>query len=153
MSTLVLRPIKRTLTLYPKGRPGRDGTDGAGAGSGDLTVTKTADGDVGGHRIVRQTGADTVGYVDVTDAAQVTSALGMTENAADDGDVLTVRIEGEIEEQSWNWTPLQPIFLAANGTMTQTPPTTPAAAFVLTVGYALTANKMRVHLGIPILLI
>jgi hypothetical protein len=148
--TLVLRPIRRTLVLYPKGRPGKDGANGSG---GDTTIAKKADGSISGHRIVRQTGVDTVGYVDVTDATQVTSALGMSENGASDGGDVTVRIEGEITEASWSWTPLLPIYLAANGMMTQTPPTSPGSAFVLSVGYALSSDTMRVHLGIPILLI
>jgi hypothetical protein len=34
--TLVLRPIQRTLVLYPKGRPGEKGEPGDGGSGGDL---------------------------------------------------------------------------------------------------------------------
>jgi hypothetical protein len=148
---VTVRTTERIVRVSPIGQRGPKGD--TGSGGGDSTIIKQADGAISGHRIVRQTGVNGISYVDVTDASQVTSALGMTENAASDGGDVTVRIEGEVTEGSWSWTPLQPIYLSANGMMTQTPPTSPGAAFVLSVGYALSSDTMRVHLGIPILLI
>lgn len=124
-----------------------------GAGGSDPTITpKLASGSISGHRVVRGIDAAEVGYTDVTDPSQVFSTLGISLNGANAGDVVNVKTQGEVTEPSWAWTPLMPIFLAANGMMTQTAPAQPAAAFVLCVGYALSATVMRVQIGIPILL-
>jgi hypothetical protein len=125
-----------------------------GAGGSDPTITpKLASGTIVGHRVVRCVDAAEVAYTDVTDPNQVFSTLGISLNSAAPAAVVNVKTEGEVTEPSWNWTPLLPIFLAANGFMTQTAPVSPAAAFVLCVGYALSATTMRVQIGIPIVLI
>lgn len=124
-----------------------------GAGGTDPTITpKLASGTIVGHRVVRCIDAAEVAYTDVTDANQVFSALGISLNSSAPGDVVNVKTEGEVTEPSWTWTPLMPIFLTANGMMSQTAPTQPTAAFVLSVGYALSATTMRVQIGIPIVL-
>jgi hypothetical protein len=119
----------------------------------DPTITpKLASGTIVGHRVVRCIDAAEVAYTDVTDANQVFSTLGISLNSSAPGDVVNVKTEGEVTEPSWTWTPLMPIFLTANGMMSQTAPTQPTAAFVLSVGYALSATTMRVQIGIPIVL-
>lgn len=123
--------------LGEKGDKGDDGAAGA-----TLAVTKIADGTLSGHRIVRNVDATRVGYVDASDATNGDDVLGLTTQAASDGDPIEVLVEGELTEPGWSWTPLELIYVTGLGLLTQTPPDD--MAFMLPVGYAISATAMRV---------
>jgi hypothetical protein len=125
-----------------------------GVGGSDPTITpKLASGTIVGHRVVRCVDAAEVAYTDVTDPNQVFSdardlaQLGRSRGRRQRqdgrrGHGAELELDAVVAD-----------FLAANGFMTQTAPVSPAAAFVLCVGYALSATTMRVQIGIPIVLI
>lgn len=128
--------------------PGPVGPPGAGGGG---TVSKLASGAVGGRRIVRNVDATHVAHASALTLAHVDDVLGLSLGAAADGDSLDVMYEGDVTEPAWNWTPLETIYLGTNGALTQTVPDSPAV-FSLPVGYATSANSMRVRIGTPIVI-
>jgi len=103
----------------------------------DGTVIRRAAGPLGGHRVVRSAGVDLVEYASAANPEHGDDTLGITTGAAGDGLEVVVRTRGPIRFDGWNWTPLEPLYLALDGAMTQTPPE-PAngAAFVQVVGHA-----------------
>jgi len=52
------------------------------------------------------------------------------------GQSATVLAYGLLTESSWAWTPNVPLFLGADGLLTQTPPVAPGALFLAQVGTA-----------------
>lgn len=127
---------------------------GDAEGSNNATVIsriKTASEILSGHRIVREVDITSVGYLDASVATDADTALGMTDGAAALGAPVNIIIEGDITEPSWNWTPLQPLYVTGMGLLTQTVPTAPDA-FILEVGYATSATTARIHIGIPVIL-
>jgi hypothetical protein len=131
------------LELRAGGAPGRDADGNA------IVATKTADGALGGHRIVRATGAATVGYVDTTDATNGDDVVGMTLQAADDGAPVTILTEGDHVEGGWSWTPLEAIYVTGLGMLTQTAPDSPDV-FSLCVGFATSPTSIRLRIGVPV---
>jgi len=113
-------------------------------------LTKVADGALSGHRIIRATGPDTAGYASADDEAHADDVLGMTTGAAASGASVTYVAEGEVIEPSWAWTPLEPLYLAADGLMTQVSPSSTDAAFSLVVGFATGPTSARIRIETPI---
>lgn len=110
--------------------------------------TGTAAVDLGGHRIVVSIGSQ-IDYADNTNPTHASIVTGITTQAVLAGNPVEVTISGEVSEGSWNWTLNQPIFLTANGLMTQTAPPT---GFLLQVGYPTSATSMVVDIKMPIVL-
>jgi len=104
--------------------------------------------DLGGHRIVVAIGSQ-IAYADNTIASHSSIVTGITTQAALSGGTLNVTISGEVIEGSWNWTLDKPIFLTANGLMTQTAPST---GFLLQVGYPTSTTSMVVDIKTAIVL-
>lgn len=103
---------------------------------------------LGGHRVVR---ADRPGAVALADASVLDHAgrlVGLTLAAAEAGRPINVRAGGPVEEPSWRLTP-GPVFLGAEGALTQVAPT---QGFICQVGTALTPTRMLVALGEPYIL-
>ena len=114
-----------------------------------LSVVRQASGAIGGHRVVITTSTNTVTYADKSEPTHVGRVLGVTTNAADDGDDLLVVREGRVEHNGWSWTAFLPVYLSTNGTLTQTPPST---GFSQIVGFAETPTSLFVSLREPIIL-
>lgn len=104
--------------------------------------------DLGGHRIVVAIGSQ-IAYADNTIAAHSSIVTGISTQAVLSGATLNVTISGEVSEGSWNWSLDKPIFLTANGLMTQTAPNT---GFLLQVGYPTTITSMIVDIKTAIVL-
>lgn len=129
-----------------------------GAGGGAVTIItppSTGGGDtltglsavaLGGHRIVNGPLGD-LSYAGPSGPLGL--VLGMTTGAASAGDPVTVQTAGDIDEPSWNWTP-GPVFLDANGTMTQT---APESGFLQQIGVASAPTKILIRIGPAIKLI
>lgn len=127
-------PAKTPLQVVVGGRRGPAGE--AGSGSTE-EVTKIAGVNLSGQRVVTTQSDGTVVYASNTDVSVASKPLWLTLNAALAGSAVTVLSSGELTEPGWAWTPGVPIFLGANGTLTQTPPTVGGgAAFVQQVGSA-----------------
>lgn len=96
----------------------------AGASGLDATRVLRADTNLSGHRVVKPLPSGDVAYADHTELGDATSPLWLTLGAAVAGDLVEVRLFGEVEEPSWSWTPGLPVFLGTVGLLTQTPPST-----------------------------
>lgn len=132
----------------PPGERGEDGQQGAAGPSGGGTLSAIAGAAVGGHRMVRLTTSGAV-YADRTVAEDQHRVMGLTLNAAAQGDELDVLRFGEVVEPSWNWALDLPVYLGTNGLLTQTSPTT---GFSLIVGFPVTATKLFLSIREPITL-
>lgn len=114
--------------------PGPQGPAGAPGGT---SVPMTASATVGGHRIVRSTGAGLVAHATNVTEAHGDDVVGMTLGAATAGTAVAVQRSGSVSFNGWSWTPLEPVFLGVDGLLTQTPPVAEAgAAFALCIGHA-----------------
>ena len=82
---------------------------------------------------------------DVDDAYRV---LGITLTAVSEGDSVTVRTAGRIDGPGeFAFSPAAPVFCGEGGLPTQT---SPAGAFLLIVGYAVSTTAFLVRLQVPI---
>ncbi len=76
-----------------------------------------------GHRAVIPDVDGTLIYADQQDSTQVNLPVYLTFSSWAQGEVATVVGIGPVEEASWDWTPLLPIYLGSNGLLTQVAPT------------------------------
>lgn len=128
--------------------PGAQGPRGEPGGNAESRTASTA---LGGHRVVRSTGAGAVGYADSTNAAHGDDTVGITLGAANLGDPIQVQRTGSVVEPSWNWTPLAPVFYGAAGVLTQIPPSLENGdAFIQIIGHAESATTLFVAIESPI---
>lgn len=135
------------------GEQGPAGPAGPAGPSGASTIAAVASVALGGHRIVLFNASEELIYADNTTSAHAHRVLGMTTGAASQGQSASVIRQGDLTEPTWNWTPDNPVFLGANGQVTQTPPTAPVAAFSLVVGFPVSATRMYVSIRDPITLL
>jgi hypothetical protein len=118
----------------------------AARAAANLQSTGTAATALGGHRAVRLA-ADGVRYADKDSSAA--ACVGITTGAVSLGAEVTFVTAGNMEEGSWTWS-LGPVYLGADGLLTQTPP---SSGVVLQVAYALSATVLNVAIRQPIQLI
>lgn len=130
-----------------QGPPGQQGAQGVSAGA----IQRTAPFAMSGHRIVAEVGGQLV-YASAATPAHAGQILGMTMNAADPGAFVEIRQDGDVTEPSWSFTPDRPVYLGANGQLTQTPPTAPDFAFLQVIGFATAANRIFLNPTPPIYL-
>lgn len=144
--TVVIKdPVTSVIEVITQGPQGVPGS------IGDLTITKTAGETLSGHRIVVQSFADgKLYYADNTNLDHVHSVLGITTGAANAGADCQVRTYGSITEPTWSWTDNRPVFLSANGHLTQSKPTT---GFLLRIGFPRSATTLFVDIEEPVKLI
>jgi hypothetical protein len=115
-------------------------------GDGDAR-TVTAAANLSGHRAVKLSAPGAV-YADSHTVADAGRTIGITTGAAANGTSVTVQTAGPLTESSWSWTPAAPIYVGANGALTQTVPAVGnGARFSQRVGYAVTPTEMFVDLG------
>lgn len=131
------------LVVAKQGDKGPQGIEGpAGAGA---EITVVADQVLSGHRIVGYSLTGELVNASNQDLNFFSSVLGLTLNAALVGENVTVAINREVVHAGWSWTMGLPIFLATNGTMTQTPPDAPAL-FSMQVGFPTSPTSMWVEI-------
>jgi hypothetical protein len=147
-SVLVSNAAQRVLATGGQqgvqGVPGPQGTPGAAGGTYE---TRTASETLGGHRIVRSTGADTVGYASSDNPDHGDDTQGMTLGAATSGATVNVQRVGSVTHSGWAWTPGEPVFLGTSGLPTQTPP---SDGFVQVIGHAEAADTLFLSIEPPI---
>lgn len=88
-------------------------------------------------------------YADSSDATDRNKVLGITTQAADAGDQISIQTAGEFEDGVWSWTVGTPIFFNSSGALTQTPP---SSGFLQAVANPITATKVWIQLQPSILL-
>lgn len=104
--------------------------------TGTLDVTITAMEAVGAYRAV---GYD--GFYTQPDADSLAAYAGVTRMATIPGDPINVVRSGLITEGAWTWIPNAPIFIAADGVITQTQPL--AGNPVRRIGWAISATQLN----------
>lgn len=135
-----------------EGPQGPPGPPGSGGGAADVT-TLPARGTINGHRIVRIVKSGAVDSVEHADASTLLDShvvLGLSLNAAADGDPVSVQTAGVVEEPSWNWTPGAILYCGADGALTQT--YDPAWAWVVIVGAAFGPTSILVRIRTAVVL-
>lgn len=100
---------------------------------------------LGGNRAVTFNSVGQLTYPDI--ASPNSFVVGITTSSALAGELATVQIAGTQQEPSWNWTPGIPVFVAASGVLTQTPP---IGGQVLAVGYSTSPTKIHIDKQPPI---
>jgi len=118
-------PIEVAFMGMP-GLPGRDGMDGA---TGAATIHRTAGEALGGHRVVA---VNAIGQAVYASSNSTLIPIGITLGAASAGADVAIQIAGEMKEPSWSWDVASPIFLGADGVLTQSPP---GLGMLVFVGY------------------
>lgn len=122
-------------------------------GGGTTLLTHPAAMDLGGHRIVVLDSDGRAIYADNATIEHASILLGLTTGAASSGSDATIQPFGEIVEPSWSWALNEPVFLGANGLLTQVVPEPgDSAAFQVIVGFPLSATSLFIRIDEPILL-
>ncbi|TXN33884.1 hypothetical protein [Methylobacterium sp. WL19] len=116
--------------------------------AGQTSLTFGAGQPIGGHKAVRVVNGGQFMVASSDDASQIGTVIGVSSNAADQGDDLRVVSLGEITELSWGFVP-GPVFLGVGGSLVQTPP---SIGFIQQMGVALSTTKLLVALSAPIAL-
>lgn len=109
------------------------------------TVQRTAGENLSALRVVYELGGE-VFYIDYLDTAHIELIRGVTVTSASAGGQVSVRMYGDIEDDSWSWD-IGVIWLGANGVLTQTPPTT---GFDVRVGSAVSPTRVILSISEPI---
>lgn len=88
-------------------------------------------------------------YADSSLPEHAFKVVGLLPAAVVAGATVQVLTDGSISDSSWNWNPERPIFLGANGQLTQTAPET---GFLLQVATAATSTQIDFEIQEAILL-
>lgn len=137
--------------IVTTGQQGPRGVQGVPGPAGGVSELRTASEGLGGHRIVRSTGAGTVGYASNANPLHGDDTIGMSANAAVAGQDVAVITAGALTFNGWAWTPGKPVYLAADGLLTQTADMD-TAAFVQVIGHASDAQTVFVAIEPPVYL-
>lgn len=117
------------------------------SGAASNTISATAGTNLSGHRVVALY-ADKAYYATSVNTVYAHSVAGVTTGAAEEGETATIRIQGEMTESSWSWTPGAPLFLGIDGAISESSTT---GIYTLRVGHAVTATKVFIHIHQPII--
>ncbi|MCM6777931.1 hypothetical protein NDR87_31465 [Nocardia sp. CDC159] len=134
-------PDSGAVAVPVPGPPGPPGPPGSGAGT--VIVTGTAGAALSGHRAVVQLPDGTYVYASCDDPTHMALPIGITAAAAMMGDQVQIVMFGQMTESSWAWTP-GPVFLGIGGSLTQSAPTGPTAAFLTQLAAATAADTVFV---------
>lgn len=126
----------------PQGPPGPAGPAGPPGGTaGQIRLAGVAGTALSGHRAVTRASNGDVVYASNTEATHLHAPLWVTVGAAAIGAPIEVIAYGVMEESTWSWVP-GPLYLGANGVITQIPPIAPGALFLAQIGVALTPTMI-----------
>lgn len=124
---------------------GRQGPPGPAGPTGVSEQVFTADGAVSALRVV-VLDAGGLNYAQ-PDAADVFRLVGISKTSGASGSDITVVTGGSMYEATWNWDTTKPIYLAADGVLTQTPP---PSGWHVEVGHPYSATRIIVDIKDPI---
>lgn len=133
--------------LATGGQQGVQGVQGLPGPAGGVSELRVASEDLGGHRIVRSTGAGTAGYASSDNALHGDDTLGMTLGAVVSGGTVSVLRVGPVTHAGWAWAAGEPVFLGTNGVPTQT---TPVVGFSQIIGHAEDATTLFLSIEQPV---
>jgi len=116
---------------------------GIGGSVNELKATRVAAVTLSGHRVVTPQSDGQLIYASNDNPAHLAAPLWVTLGAASPGAQVDVMLFGNIIEPTWSWAP-GPVYLGANGVLTQTPPAAPGAVFLAQVGAATSPTSLFV---------
>jgi hypothetical protein len=117
---------------------------GAQGGKGDAggVVEVTFGENISAYRCVYLNDDNEAMILDVEDVENSTAFAGVTKRAQVTGEINDIQFLGYMTNSSWNFTANLPVFLGANGIVTQTIPTT---GFTLRLGFAATSTSVLLN--------
>lgn len=136
--------LPQNYVTGPSGPAGPQGPPGPSGGSAfQLTATAT----ISAYTCVSSYG----GVVTASSAntAMAGTVLGLATASTPAGSLVTVQDSGEITYNGWAWAGSSPVFLAANGTLTQT---VPATGFIQIIGIPLSPTTVLIQMQPAIVL-
>ena len=101
-----------------------------------------------GHRVITVNDAGLAIYADCLNPDHIQRPMWLSLGAWASGVVATLFPQGNVVEPSWNWTPGEPVWLGANGVLTQTIPA--EAIFARRVGQVVAPTAIDFAVGEPI---
>ena len=116
---------------------------------GDAVTTATASINLSALRAVILDNAGQFAYADSGTPSHAYRVAGILPYAISQGTEGAAYRLGEISDAVWNWTRGSPIYLGANGQLTQTPPTT---GFLLVLAQPVSPTVINLQLPSPIFL-
>jgi len=135
----------QSMTLEVIGGTGPAGPPGPAGGD---MLDLPANGAIGGHKAICNDNGSAI-YADNTDLSTAHTFVGISYNAAADGDTVSIVTARAVTEVTWNWTPQQPIYIGKDGTLTQAAPT---SGYIRRIGFAQTATTVFVQPSQPLFL-
>jgi hypothetical protein len=136
------QPEVHGITQGEQGPPGRQGIPGPAGGA---AVERQAGETLSALRAVYELDGQ-VFALDYRDAEHIDLLSGITLSAAEVGTPINVQSLGPLDDSAWNWQP-GPVWLGANGALTQTPP---ADGYDVLIGAAVSATRLLLNLQPPI---
>lgn len=119
--------------------------------AGLLYAEAVAGAQVLAFRLVASLGGQIL-HADPTDVDHAARVCGLTLTSAMGGEVARITPGGDVTNPGWSFTPSTPLWLGPDGTLTETIPVVPAAAFSLPVGIAIAPDRVALRLGAPLIL-
>jgi hypothetical protein len=116
---------------------------------GDAVTTATASISLSALRAVILDNAGQFAYADSSNPSHAYRVAGILPYAISQGTEGVAYRLGEITDAVWNWTRGSPIYLGANGQLTQTPPTT---GILLVLAQPISPTVINLVQPVPILL-
>lgn len=114
-----------------------------------FSIAYPASGSLSALRVVCLSSENKLIYASSSDLTQVNKIVGVLITSASLDEQVRPLIFGHLTDSFFNWELNKPIFLGTNGVLTQAVPT---SGFNKQIGYALTANSMRVSIQPSIIL-
>jgi hypothetical protein len=134
----------------PIGPTGPVGPPGPPSTLAETFIAKrTAQGSIGGQRAVIGNADGSVSYADTTNITHAGQVLGITLNAANDTEEITIIRAGLMSFEGWSWDETLPVYLAENGLLSQN---ASVLGFSQIVGFAESPTDLFVNLREPIIL-
>lgn len=116
--------------------------------SGGTGVSRTSGEQISPLKVVFELNGQ-VFLTDPTLEAEVELILGLTiTGVSEANELVVVQVDGTVDDGSWSWS-VGPVYLAANGTLTQTVPT---SGWLVQVGSAPSAQRINLNFTEPTLL-
>lgn len=136
------RPAHYPVEVVTRGPKGDKGDPGG------TTFQRPASAALSALRVVYES-EGAVAPADPADEYQVGQIVGLTVSAAGAAGVqVDIQSSGAVDDAGWSWTD-GPVFLGADGALTQTPPT---AGWEVVVGWPLSPTRLNLTFDEPILL-
>lgn len=147
-------PVIKVIELAYAGTPGPPGADGPPGppGSSAEAIIKTCAAVLVDSRVVKFLPDNEMDYANADELGDRRISLGLTKSAGGIGDEVEVLTQGEWTQGAWSWTPGGPVYLALDGNLTQTVPTSPTYAFLRVMGVATDTDTIYFKPDAPVIL-